>query len=126
MDKKTPHVCKSVNAQTLKTVQELPQTAREAKIEQLAVERTAQFSRIADALEQIARNDNQNIADGLYFIGESIIKLSQSLQSFTDKTEERIQRCMTNIGVERNEAEHILKRVDSALNGLHIIGEEKR
>jgi hypothetical protein len=84
MDKKTPHVCKSVNAQTLKTVQELPQTAREKRIDELAVTRTATFERIAVALE---KNNNQNVADAIYAVAATLSEVAQVIKELASKKE---------------------------------------
>src|SRR5215467_13813397 len=71
MDKKTPHMCKGIQQQnTIQVVKELPQTTREKRIDELAVTRTAAFERIAADLE---KNNNQNVADAIYYLAESIV-----------------------------------------------------
>ena len=69
MDKKTPHMCKGA----IQMLKELPQTTR---IDELAVTRTAAFERIAAALE---KNNNQNVADAIYYLAESITSLVKVL-----------------------------------------------
>src|SRR5215831_13502956 len=73
-DKKTPHMCKGIQQQnTIQVVKELPQTTR---IDELAVTRTAAFEIIAAALE---KNNNQNVADAIYYLAESITSLVKVL-----------------------------------------------
>ena len=80
MDKKTLHSCKQQNV--VQVVQQLPTTARERSIDELAVTRTAAIERIAAALE---KNNNQNIADALYYMSQSITDLAQAIKALVEK-----------------------------------------
>jgi hypothetical protein len=84
MDKKTIHSCKGVQPQQ-QLVNELPQTPREKRIDELAVARTAALERIAAAIE---KNDNQNVAEALFFIGDGFHKLAESIKALVDSKKE--------------------------------------
>ncbi|HEY7413940.1 MAG TPA: hypothetical protein VH593_02010 [Ktedonobacteraceae bacterium] len=78
MDKKKPYSCKGV-CHVQQVVNELPQTAREKRTDELAVARTAAIERIAIALE---KNNNQNITDALYFLAESVTEMAHAIKTF--------------------------------------------
>jgi hypothetical protein len=81
MDKRTEHFCKNNKRQpneTLKMVQQLPQTTREKRIDDLALMKIASFDRIAAAIE---KNNGQNVADALYAVATTL-SLKRSLERF--------------------------------------------
>jgi hypothetical protein len=78
MDKRTPHLCKGVQVQQVVKNELLTQSPREKRIDELAVARTAAIERIAIALE---KNNNQNIADALYFLAESMTEMAKAIKT---------------------------------------------
>jgi hypothetical protein len=77
VNQKQLHVCKQQQNKAVQA-QDLPQTAREKRIDELAVARTAALDRIAAALE---KNDNQNIADALHYLAQSLTEMSRSIKA---------------------------------------------
>jgi len=78
MDKKTAHLCKGVQVQQVVNNELLPQSPREKRIDELAVARTAAIERIAIAIE---KNNNQNIADAIYLVGESLMEMTHAIKT---------------------------------------------
>jgi uncharacterized protein (UPF0254 family) len=78
MDKKTPHSCKGVQVQQVVNNELLAQSPREKRIDELAVARTAAIERIAIAIE---KSNNQNIADALYFLAESMTEMAHAIKT---------------------------------------------
>jgi ribosome assembly protein YihI (activator of Der GTPase) len=113
MDKQSDHIC---TQQQNQTAQELSQTPVQKRIEDLALKKIDSLNNIAVAIEK----NGQGISDALFYIGEALMQLSRSLQSFTDRTEERIEKACKNLGIQRDEAEQILTRIDTALSGLSL------
>jgi hypothetical protein len=78
LDKITPHSCKGVK--NVQTIQELPQTPVQKRIDELALMKIASFDKIAAALE---RNNNQNVADAIFYLAESITEMSKAIKALT-------------------------------------------
>lgn len=78
-DRVTPHICEGQQKQqAVQVVQQLPQTAREKRIDELALMKITALDRIGTALE---KNNNQNIADALYFLAESMTEMAHAIKT---------------------------------------------
>jgi hypothetical protein len=78
LDKITPHSCKGVK--NVQTIRELPQTSVQKRIDELALMKIASFDKIAAALE---RNNNQNVADAIFYLAESITEMPKAIKALT-------------------------------------------